>query len=180
LRGGCLPLFFPMGQKPPPPPPQCPQPPHYRGYTTTVRVTTLGRTSLDEWYAETSTWQHTKQTEGQTWPYMIRTRNPNKWTAADPRLRPCGHWDQHLRLMRSQNIDHSLYWTISSVCLIQYIPLHRIELGFLSIFLLVKTANYVITFHHPISSSLYCAQTSSDMTLFSERERSELTLTQKL
>ena len=25
----------------------------------------------------------------------VRTRNPSKRAAADPRLRPCGHWDRH-------------------------------------------------------------------------------------
>jgi hypothetical protein len=28
-------------------------------------------------------------------PGGIRTRNPSKRTAADPRLRPRGHWDRH-------------------------------------------------------------------------------------
>jgi len=31
--------------------PQAPRPPHYRGFTITLRGTTVGRTSLDEWSA---------------------------------------------------------------------------------------------------------------------------------
>ena len=27
-------------------------------------------------------------------PGGIRTRNPSKWAAADPRVRPSGHWDR--------------------------------------------------------------------------------------
>jgi hypothetical protein len=28
-------------------------------------------------------------------PGWIRSRNPSKRAAADPHLRPCGHWDRH-------------------------------------------------------------------------------------
>ena len=39
--------------------------------------------------AETSTWQHTTLTTDTHAPGGIRKRNPNKWAAADPRLRLC-------------------------------------------------------------------------------------------
>jgi hypothetical protein len=38
-----------MGQQPPPP--SGPEPSHYRGFTVTLRHTTLARTPLDEWSA---------------------------------------------------------------------------------------------------------------------------------
>ena len=47
----------------------------------------------DQFVAETSTWQHTTLiTERHPCPGGIRTRSPSKGAAADPRLRPCGHW----------------------------------------------------------------------------------------
>ena len=45
--------------------------------------------------AETSTGQHTTLTREIHVPGGTRTRNPNKRSAADPGLRPLGHWDQH-------------------------------------------------------------------------------------
>jgi len=91
--------------------PSGPGPPHYRGFTTTLRHTTPGRTSLDEWSAPhrplPDNTQHSNETDTHA-PGGIRTRNPSKRAAADPRLRPCGHWDrqQHLTL---NNISISLY-----------------------------------------------------------------------
>jgi len=44
--------------------------------------------------AETSTWQHTTITNRQTYIHAaggIRTRNPKKRAATNPRLRPRGH-----------------------------------------------------------------------------------------
>jgi hypothetical protein len=46
--------------------------------------------------AETPTWQHTPLTTDIYIPGAIRTHNPNKRAAADPRLRPRGHWDRQL------------------------------------------------------------------------------------
>jgi hypothetical protein len=45
--------------------------------------------------AEISTWQHTT-THNRHHPYTggIQTHNPSKRAAADPRLRPRGHWDR--------------------------------------------------------------------------------------
>jgi hypothetical protein len=46
--------------------------------------------------AETSTWQHVRSQETNIHaPCGIRTRNPSKRSATDPRLRPSGHWDRH-------------------------------------------------------------------------------------
>jgi hypothetical protein len=78
--------------------PSGPGPPHYRGFTITLRHTTLGRTPLDEWsaHAETSTWQHTTLTTDIHACAGIRTRHPSKRAAADRRLRPRGYWDRQL------------------------------------------------------------------------------------
>jgi len=50
--------------------------------------------------AETSTWQHTTLTRDRhPSPDGIRTHNPSKRAAADPRLRPRSHWNRsHLSL----------------------------------------------------------------------------------
>jgi hypothetical protein len=60
---------------------------------------TVGRTPLYEWSARrrdlylTNT-QHSQQTNIHV-PGGIRTRNPSRWAAAHPLLRPFGHWDRH-------------------------------------------------------------------------------------
>jgi len=41
--------------------------------------------------------QHSQQTDIHV-PGGIRTRNPSKRAAAEPRLRPGGHWDQRLAI----------------------------------------------------------------------------------
>ena len=38
-------------------------------------------------------------------PGVIRTRNPSKRAAADPRLRPHGQWDRHLRVDSLEKIQ---------------------------------------------------------------------------
>jgi hypothetical protein len=65
---------------------------------------TVGRTPLDEWSARrrelylTNT-QHPQQTNMHV-PGGIRTRNPSRRAAANPRLRPLCHWDRHLMQTR--------------------------------------------------------------------------------
>ena len=55
------------------------------------RRTTVGRTPLDEWSARRRDfWQHTDIHA----PGWIRTHSLSRWTAADLRLRPRGHWDR--------------------------------------------------------------------------------------
>ena len=74
-------------------------PPHYRGFTITLRHTTLGRTPLDERSARRRdlylTTHNTHKTDIHA-PGGIRTRNPSKRAVADPRLRPRGHWDRRI------------------------------------------------------------------------------------
>ena len=52
--------------------------------------------SLSHLGADVSSWQHTTLTRDRyPCPGGIRTHNPSKRAAADPRLRPRGHWDRH-------------------------------------------------------------------------------------
>jgi len=72
-----------------------PGPPHYRGYMTTLRHTTAGRTPLDEGSAHRrdiylANAQHSKQTDIHATD-GIRNHNPSNRAAAHLRLRPRGH-----------------------------------------------------------------------------------------
>jgi hypothetical protein len=62
------------------------------------RPTTLGRSPLDGRSARRRdlylTTHNIHKTDIHS-PSEIRTRNTSKRAAADPRLRPRGHWDQH-------------------------------------------------------------------------------------
>jgi hypothetical protein len=92
---GCVPLTPTLSCLPPPRPrgattPLGPGPPHYRGFTITLRNTTLGRTPLDEW----SALQHnTRKTEIHA-PGEIRIRKASKRAVTDPHFRPRGHRDR--------------------------------------------------------------------------------------
>jgi len=77
-----------------------PGPPHYRGLTITLRHTTLGRNSLEEWSARTK-WplpdntRHSQETD----IYFlcgIRNSTSSQRAATDPRFRPHGQWDRHV------------------------------------------------------------------------------------
>jgi hypothetical protein len=74
--------------------------------------TTVGRTPLDEWSARrrdlylTNT-QHLQLTNIHA-PDGIRTRNPSRRAAADPRLRPLDHWDRH----KLQSYFHKFHFNI--------------------------------------------------------------------
>ena len=64
----------------------------------------------DQLVAQTSTWQHTTLTaDRHPCTGKIRTRNPSKRSAADPRLRPRGHWDRlHQMLLLPYLLTYSL------------------------------------------------------------------------
>jgi hypothetical protein len=75
--------------------PTVPGPPHCPGLTITSNHSTFCKTSLEgrsAWhrdpYLTTLTTDRHHATGG------IRTRNPSKRRAAEPRLRPRGHWDR--------------------------------------------------------------------------------------
>jgi hypothetical protein len=73
-------------------------PPHYLGFTITLRHTPKSVGLLwtgDQPDAETSTWQHTNSQETDICATgRIRTHDPNNRPAADPHLRPRGPWDR--------------------------------------------------------------------------------------
>jgi hypothetical protein len=69
-----------------------PGPPHYRGFTTTLRPTTLGGTPLDEWWVRRKENTQPSQKTDIHAPGGSRTQNPSKREAVDPRLRPRSHW----------------------------------------------------------------------------------------
>jgi hypothetical protein len=61
----------------------------------TQRRTAGGTTPLDEWWARRrDLYLTTHNTHNIHAPGGIRTRNPSRRTAADPRLKPRGHWDR--------------------------------------------------------------------------------------
>jgi hypothetical protein len=65
--------------------PSGPGPPHYRGFTTKLRHTTVGWKLLEEWSADAEipdNTQHSKQTDINA-PGGIQTRNPSKRAALD-------------------------------------------------------------------------------------------------
>ena len=85
----------------PPPPhgataPSGPGPPHYRGLMITLRRTTLGTAPPEKVISltQTSLPENTQRSEGANIHAFggVRTHNASKREAADPSLRPRGHW----------------------------------------------------------------------------------------
>jgi len=78
--------------------PNGPGSPHYRSFTITLRHTALDRTPLDEWSAWRGylymTTHNAQKRQDIHASGGIRTRNPRKWSAAEPCLRRRGHWDR--------------------------------------------------------------------------------------
>jgi hypothetical protein len=77
--------------------PSGPRSPHCRGFMITLRHTTPGRTSgrmiNSSQRPLPDNTQHSQETDTYA-PGGIRTKNPNKRAAADPRLRSRGQWDR--------------------------------------------------------------------------------------
>jgi hypothetical protein len=74
-------------------------PPHYPGFTITLKHTTLGRTS-DKPDAETTTWQHTT---------LTRDGHPCPWRDSNPESQqPSGHWDRQIHML-------SLNWGVPAL-----------------------------------------------------------------
>jgi hypothetical protein len=65
----------------------------------------------DQIVAETSTWQHTQQTNIH-FPGGIRTHDRSRRAAVDIRLRPRGHWDRPL-WHKGWKIKNKLVWVMS-------------------------------------------------------------------
>ena len=114
-------------------------PPKCRGFTFTLRHTTLGMTSLDEWSAQRRnfyfTTRNTRNTDIRA-SGGIGTRNPSKWAAADPCLKIArqpgpAHW-LILYLINYSTVNFNRlriltgFWTVKS--LICYPPLKQTKL----------------------------------------------------
>jgi hypothetical protein len=104
--------------------------------------TTLGRTPLDEWSArrrDLYLTTHSTQKDTHPWPSGIQTRNPSRRTAAEPRLRPRGHWNHDICTLLIITLwilsAHALY-RIGSPDLF-YLPTVGVEVYF-----------HLITFRH--------------------------------
>jgi len=94
----------------PPPPPPCgaaiqrrPWPRHSWGsWDHTQGRNAVGGTPLGGWSARRRdfylTTNNSDKRQTSIPPERIRTRNPSKRAAADPRVRPCGHWNQQLHV----------------------------------------------------------------------------------
>jgi hypothetical protein len=70
--------------------------------------------------AETSTWQHTTFTKDRhPWPLPdeVRTRNPSKRAAADPRFRPLSHWNQRTFPLPSVNTILIIFYLPPHICI---------------------------------------------------------------
>ena len=92
-----------------------PGPPHYRGFTITLRRTTLGRTPLDEWSArrtETSAWQNSTLTTDR---------------------HSCPRWDSNPQSQQASSHKHTrkLQLLMNSSLLLS--PLHGLSISFVLI-----------------------------------------------
>ena len=65
--------------------------------------------------------QHSQQTNIHA-PCGIRTRNPSKRAAADPGLRPRGHWDRHLHCCSDVSIRNAVLLSNSSINFRFFLP----------------------------------------------------------
>ena len=77
-----------------------------------IRHTTIGRTPMDEWSARRTDFYPTTQNTHNRQASMphggIRTHNLSRRAAADPRLRPRGHWDRRKKVRNKNNpLKHS-------------------------------------------------------------------------
>ena len=117
----------------PPPPlgataPSGQRPPHYRGFTITLRHITLGRDSSGRMISppQRSVPDNTQHSQ-ETYIHAaagIRTDNPSKRAAADQRFRPRVHWDRPRLLPCSGYVwPHR---TQSSILATQYTTLNAI------------------------------------------------------
>jgi len=73
----------------------------------------------DQLIAETSTWQHSQQTNIHA-PSRIRTHNLSRRAAADPRLRPRGHWEHVSSWSCSQAVRKPV-WHIPLLCVCLFV-----------------------------------------------------------
>jgi len=69
----------------------------------------------DQSVTETSNKQHTIHTTDIHSTDRIRTRNPYMRAAANPRLRPCGHWDRFKTRHFREKYSHMALWKQSLI-----------------------------------------------------------------
>ena len=85
-----------------------PGPPHHRGFTIIINYTPQSVGLLwtnNQFDAETSTCTtHNTHDRHPCPPGGIRTRNPSKRAAAEPLIRPRGHWDRHKIIQYNKHI----------------------------------------------------------------------------
>ena len=93
-------------------PPRWPGPPHYRGFTITLRHIILWPSYQP--CSETSTWKHKTLTTDIHAAGRIRTHNLSRRAAADLRLRPRGHWDRQLVTLLTDILTAN--WPVSAKC----------------------------------------------------------------
>jgi hypothetical protein len=92
-----------------------PGPSHYRGFTHSDTPHSLGLLwTGDQPNAEASAWQRTTLIRDNVLG-GIPILNPSKPAAADPCLRPCGHWDRHQAILvhksnNPENLQYSSIW----------------------------------------------------------------------
>ena len=94
--------------------PSGPGSPHYWGFTTTLRHTTLGRTPMDKRSARSMDFHLTKyniQKRQISMPRRDSKPQSHTRAAADPRLRPRGQMTNKHTILKSGTplIDHSLW-----------------------------------------------------------------------
>jgi len=92
-----------------------PGPSHCRGFTITLRHTTVGRTPLDKWSDRRRDLYLTKHNTQQTNirdPGGIRTHNPSQRVSSDPPLTPRGHWDRHGSFVTERK--QCLFWILKT------------------------------------------------------------------
>jgi hypothetical protein len=90
-----------------------PGPPHYWGFTLTIRHTTLGRIPPHErsvWPKNIYLTTYDNHDRQISMPRRIRFRNSIVRAATDPRLRPRGHWDRlETEVLRGKFIPLALF-----------------------------------------------------------------------
>jgi hypothetical protein len=80
-------------------------PPHYRGFTITFRQTTLSRTPLVKWSARHKDLflKTQNKRDGHSCPRLdLNPQSQRTNSAADPHLRPCGHWERPINTQRTE------------------------------------------------------------------------------
>ena len=105
-------IFSPWRNKP-----NGPGSPHCRSFTITYDRTTFGRTPLGERSALSRdlylTTHNTHKRQISMPPAAFETAIPTTMQGSDPRLRPRGHWDRHIFVIRNNIYVRRLVYTVN-------------------------------------------------------------------